>query len=72
MKYTLLKNKATGARSILVAGSSECDGFQVVRESEEPLLYADLRKRAIANRNRAERDQVMRDLGLVKTPYGWE
>ena len=70
MKYTLLKNKATGARSILVDG--ECDGFQTVRESEEPALYAKLRKRAIANRNRAERDQVMRDTGLVKTPYGWE
>jgi len=25
-----------------------------------------------ANANRRERDQVMRDCGLVKTPYGWE
>lgn len=25
-----------------------------------------------ANRYQNERSQVMRDLGLVKTPYGWE
>lgn len=24
------------------------------------------------NRNSRERNQVMRDLGMVKTPYGWE
>jgi hypothetical protein len=24
------------------------------------------------NSRRRERDQAMRDLGLVKTPYGWE
>jgi len=25
-----------------------------------------------ASRNRRERDEICRDLGLVKTPYGWE
>jgi len=24
------------------------------------------------NRNRRDHDQAMRDVGLVKTPYGWE
>jgi hypothetical protein len=24
------------------------------------------------NRNARERNQVMRDIGLIKTPYGWE
>ena len=73
MKYTLLKNKTTGARSIRINDISHIDICgEVVRESENPTRYAELRKLAISNRNRAERDQVMRDLGLVKTPYGWE
>lgn len=30
------------------------------------------RRQARANRSRRELDQIRRDLGLVKTPYGWE
>ena len=85
MKYTLLKNKVTGERRIRIATSAsasavriglaqhEINAFaEIVRESENPTRYAELRRKAIANRNRAERDQVMRDCGMVKTPYGWE
>ena len=68
MKYTLLKNKLTGERSILVSGPK---GGRY-SELTDPIVYAELRRKAIANRNRADRDQVMRDTGLVKTPYGWE
>ena len=65
MKYTLLKSKLRG-RSVYIVGGEQ------VFESDDPKRYAELRRKAIANRNRAERDQVMRDTGLVKTPYGWE
>lgn len=30
------------------------------------------KRQARANRNRREKDQAMRDLDMVKTPYGWE
>jgi hypothetical protein len=30
------------------------------------------RKRKLANARRRARYQAMRDLGMIKTPYGWE
>ena len=66
MKYTLLKNKLTGERSIRLA-----DGTKV-RESDDAGRYNILRKRAKANNARQIRDEVYRDHGMIKTPYGWE
>ena len=66
MKYTLLKNKVTGERSIHVSGEGR------VRESEDPARYNMLRKRAKANNARMDRNEAYRSYGLVKTPYGWE
>jgi hypothetical protein len=59
-KYVLLKNKVTGERSVRITGG------QIVTEKDNPVEYAMLRKRAVSNRNRTERDQVMRDCGLTK------
>lgn len=64
MKFTLLKNKVTGIRSVRNNKTGE-----TVVESENPELYAQLRKKAIANIERASRDDCMRSLGMVKT-YG--
>ena len=66
-KYSLMKNKVTGVRSIRINETGE-----MVRESEDPGRYNILRKRAKANTQRAVRDDVYRSCGLVKTPYGWE
>ena len=63
MKYTLLKNKITGERSIRVTG-----GEKIV-EKDNPTEYARLRKLALKNRDRADRDDVMRSMGLTKV-YG--
>ena len=38
---------------------------------DNPLTKAEA-ARLRKNRNRRERDQAMRDTGMVKTPYGWE
>ena len=65
-KYTLLKNKVTGERSVRLADGSK------VRESDNPGQYNILRKRAKANHARQIRDEVYRDHGMTKTPYGWE
>ena len=71
MKYTLLKNKVTGARSILVCPTPSQEPL-IISESDKPAEYARLRKLAIKNGNVRERDAVLRSCGLVKTPYGWE
>lgn len=63
MKYTLLKNKITGERSIRITGGEK------VTEKDNPIEYARLRKLALKNRDRADRDDVMRSLGLTKV-YG--
>ena len=60
MKYTLLKNKVTGERSIHVSGGER------VHEKDNPQEYAKLRKLAVNNYKRADRDDAMRSLGLVK------
>ena len=63
MKYTLLKNKMTGERSIRITGGER------VTENDNPTEYARLRKLALKNRDRADRDDVMRSMGLTKV-YG--
>ena len=60
MKYTLLKNKVTGERSIHVAGGER------VFEKDNPQEYARLRKLALNNLHRADRDDAMRSIGLIK------
>lgn len=61
MKYTLLKNRITGERKIINNLTKE-----IIKESENPGLYTELRKKAISARKRQERDQIFLDLGLVK------
>jgi len=60
VKYLLVKSKTTGARAVIVK-----DGPRI-EESQQPEEYARLRKLAIANRNRAGRDEAYRSAGLVK------
>ena len=60
MKYTLLKNKLTGVRSIYNSETKE-----KIKESENPALYLELRKKALNNLKIAEKNQCMRDLGLT-------
>lgn len=60
MKYRLLKSKIDGSRSVL------CDDGLRVRESENPALYADLRRKAIANNNRRARHDVLVSCGLTR------
>jgi hypothetical protein len=60
MKYTLLKNKETGERGIRLTGG------EIVSESNEPDRYAELRKRALRNRRRADIDDAYRSCGMTK------
>lgn len=63
-KYTLCKNKLTGERSIFV---NECPGHQEkIMESAKPEEYARLRKLALRNIARKQKDDCMKDLGLIK------
>lgn len=61
MRYTLLKNRITGERRVYNAETKE-----YISEVTDKARYDELRKKAINNRNRAERDQAYRDCGLVK------
>jgi hypothetical protein len=61
MKYIMLKNKITGARSI----RNNKDGSMVV-ESENPAEYARLRRLALKNQKQAELNCAMSELGLNK------
>jgi hypothetical protein len=60
-KYTLLKNKVTGIRAVRVNPAGA-----MIAESDNPAEYARLRKMAIANLRRTERDDAMRSIGLKK------
>ena len=42
---------------------------EIVTEKDNPTLYSDLRKKAIASEARQAKDQAMKDLGLSKC-YG--
>ena len=61
MKYTLLVNKINGVRSIRNNKTGE-----VIREDQEYDLYTKLRKKAITNIRKAERDSVYRDCCMTK------
>jgi len=61
MKYTRLKNKVTGERSIRINKTGE-----KIYEKDNPVEYARLRKLSIINLNRASQDDCLRSLGLVK------
>jgi hypothetical protein len=60
-KYTMLRNKVTGDRSI----RNNKDG-SITLESENPVEYARLRKLAIKNKRSAEIDYAMESCGLTK------
>ena len=60
-KYSLLKNKVTGERSVRI----NLNGV-LVTEKENPTLYADLRKKALASLARKAKDDIMESMGLTK------
>jgi hypothetical protein len=60
-KYTLLKNKETGERSVRVSGTGE-----VVKERDNPTRYADLRKKALKSLERAQKKDLMESMGLTR------
>lgn len=64
MNYQLLKKKSTGDRFVRVT-APELEPYEVY-EKDNPEEYMKLRKRVIANRNRRERDECLRSLGLTK------
>ena len=64
MKYTLLINNKTGERSIWISKFRQVG--ERVFEKDNPVEYARLRKLAVNNHKRADRDDAMRSLGLVK------
>lgn len=55
-------------------GSVQIVGQETVYEPEDRISKVVRREasRLRRNRNARERNRAMRDLGLVKTPYGWE
>ncbi len=61
MKWTLLKNRITGARSARNNKTGE-----VITEELAPEAYAKIRKNAIASNNRKQKDDTMSSFGLVK------
>ena len=61
MKYTLLKNKTTGIRSIRNNQTNA-----VVSEQDDPALYAKLRKLAVVSARRREERDIMESFGLTK------
>ena len=63
-KYTLLKNKVTGERTVRNNKTG-----QVVKETENPVEYLALRKKALNNLKQAQRNEAMESLGLTKV-YG--
>jgi len=70
-KYTCYHNGTTLKRWVLIAATNT-EPERRVYEDEQPAEYRRLRRKARRNANQRAHDQVMRDTGLVKTPYGWE
>jgi len=60
VKYTLLKNNKTGERGIRIHGG------EIVYEVDDPVRYAELRKKALRNQLRADVDTAYRSYGLDK------
>lgn len=61
MKYQLFKNKFSGVRSVLRV----TDGLHVY-ETEDPKLYNELRKKALAAINRKNKNELIDSLGLKR------
>ena len=61
MKYTLLKNKETGIRSVRINTTGE-----LVSEAERPEEYMALRKKALTNLKAAQRHDLYTSLGLTR------
>lgn len=61
MKYTMLKNKNTGVRSI----RNNEDGSLII-ETENPKEYARLRKLAEKNLRAASKNDLMQSMGLSR------
>ena len=61
MKYRLYQNKVTGARSALIVATGE-----MVKESDDPASYADIRKKRLASVRNAGRAEAYRSCGMVR------
>ena len=60
-KYSLFVNKQTNERSARNNQTGE-----VVRESENPVYYAELRRKAIASARRRALNEEMAGIGMVR------
>ena len=61
MKYTLLKNKETGARSVRINATGE-----VITELANPSEYLKLRKKAESAYKRRAKNDLMESFGLTR------
>jgi hypothetical protein len=61
MKYSLLKNKETGIRSIRINKTGE-----KISENDNPVEYSRLRKLALNNLNKANFNDAMKSVGLTR------
>lgn len=61
MKYSLLKNKSTGIRSIRINKTGE-----KISENDNPVEYSRLRKLALNNLNKANFNDAMKGIGLTR------
>lgn len=59
-KYRMVIGKTSGLKAIIINTTSE-----VVTEHGQPERYAELRKKYLLNKKRAERNDAMNSLGLV-------
>ncbi len=55
-KYRLVKYKGSGIRAVVIVSTVE-----IVKESEEPERYKELRKKAIDNVIARQKNEVLRD-----------
>lgn len=60
-KYTLLKNKVTGERSVRNNKTNE-----VITEKDNPKEYKALRAKALNNLKAREYNSIMKDMGLTR------
>lgn len=60
-KYSLMQTKTTKIQAIRINETDE-----VVRQDIDPVRYAELRKLAVKNLNKRNKDELMDSLGLKK------
>jgi hypothetical protein len=65
MKYSLMTRNLSKTKVIRINNTGE------LVEEFDP-RFPELLKKYRANLNRAQKDDAMKSLGLVKTKYGWE